>query len=408
MKKILLLLSFLFFSCCTVFADELIASAYTKISVKMMKPFEELSQGETLKFIVNPRSLKNKKINWGTLNLSENSKPFFVGTVEKVNVRPYKSSDGTMYYFYSASFNINKLIVNGKSYKVNGSFEADENNMTHNYNVVLNSEFQDSDFDGEFVDNIEDNNKNIPINRATGPHFFGGMDEHTSLLTALKQIDTLADTSIELTFGWPHKEYYTPENIKNKINKNDLSRVLSNAYIKNPRIKSFFFSEGSAKMPTGEYTFLTAHVLKIEAKKIYIKNLPFSIVMEFKPQVALYYTRPDECFKLSDGAIVSYYLSNVYLYPAHEKNEILDYKIIPNLYEKTYPNKYCSLGTFWPYQKYVCTNQYSIDIRATNEGQIEYSYNEHVKRKEQLLYEEYLENETHKKYKNKQDSSNLI
>lgn len=409
MKKFLLLVSFIIFSCCTVFADELIASSYTKFSVKMMKPFEELSQGETLKFIVNPRTLKNKKINWVPLNLSENSKPFFVGTVKKVNVRPYKRTDGTMYYFYSASFNIDKLVVNGKSYKVNGSFEADENYMTHNYNVVLNSEFQNSDFDGEFVDNIEENNKNIPINRATGPRFFGGMDENTSLLTALKQIDTLADSNIYLTFGWIWKDIYPPVNFKNKINKNDLSRFLSDAYIRNPDIKKNFYGNLSAKMPTGEHVFFTSHSLRIVAEKVYIKNLPFTIEMQFKPNAALYYTRPDECFKLSNGAIVSYYLEYMNLSPAPEKYEILDYSIIPSLYEKTYPSKYCSaLGSFTPKHSYECIdNQYGWRIYATREGKIEYSAPS-IKRKEQLLYEEYLKNETHKKYKNKQDSTNLI
>jgi hypothetical protein len=156
LKKIFCSIVFLFLIVGTAFAETIIAPENTKFSVKITDAFSTLSVGDYRKIPVNPRTLKNKKINWSPIGVTPDSKVFFTGVVTKVDSK--KLDSGILSYY--AQFDVSEFVANGKSYKTEGKLSTNldacgENELTYNYEIVILQDLKDDDVQGDFTDKTE-------------------------------------------------------------------------------------------------------------------------------------------------------------------------------------------------------------------------------------------------------------
>lgn len=146
LRKILCSLFLLIIVSCCANAESIIAPSKTKFNVKIQDSFSTLSVGDYKKISLNLKSLKNKKINWAQLNATADSNIFFTGLVSKVEL--LKTESGKE--FPPIQFDINELVVDGRSYKVNRKIhsilgETVLESLNKNYNIILLKDLTDSD-----------------------------------------------------------------------------------------------------------------------------------------------------------------------------------------------------------------------------------------------------------------------
>lgn len=158
-KKIACSILLMLFTFCGAFAETIVAASNTKFSVKIKEDFSTMMVGDYVKMPVNPRTLKNKNIDWQALNVTDSSQVLFTGIVSNVKSRQLES--GTIVYY--AQIDVNEFAVGDTSYNVkgkmytantlNGNDYVLENTLTKNYDVVLLRDFQSpDDFRGIYVD----------------------------------------------------------------------------------------------------------------------------------------------------------------------------------------------------------------------------------------------------------------
>mgnify|MGYP004704888745 CR=1 FL=1 len=131
----------------------IIAFNNTSFSVKMTEEFKNLKSGMTVYFIVNPKTLSNKKIYWKNAVPDGNiSQTYFTAIVNKVTYETnYYTSTGNSSKSYYATFNIQDLYINNKKYQVDAeinTYNAEyvrENSFTNNYNITINSDLNITD-----------------------------------------------------------------------------------------------------------------------------------------------------------------------------------------------------------------------------------------------------------------------
>ena len=83
-KGILLALIIFCISNPIAFAKTLIP-AQTKLSVKIRQSFADFQEGDYVKMYMNSKALKNKEVDWESVNINEASTVFFTGYVSAVD-----------------------------------------------------------------------------------------------------------------------------------------------------------------------------------------------------------------------------------------------------------------------------------------------------------------------------------
>ncbi len=120
---------------------EIILKKGTILSVKLKDNFSNLKIGDEKNLVINPRTLRSKKIKWNSLAVSLDNPPYIIGKV----------FDVTNEYSIARSSNVDKLQMNFKSIVINNieypikaqfktidnSNKATENTATYNYNLIL-------------------------------------------------------------------------------------------------------------------------------------------------------------------------------------------------------------------------------------------------------------------------------
>lgn len=151
MKKFLSFLSVLFliftFAQCS-YAEEILIPQKTKLSVKLTDDFSTLKVGDKKKISINPRSFKDKKINWSKFNVSNVNNAHLIGVVSKIDKR-YNSDTASYSYYLTMKF-VGLVFDEDNLYPIDGDFTSYlgnyvlENHMTGNYTVILNKDVLDT------------------------------------------------------------------------------------------------------------------------------------------------------------------------------------------------------------------------------------------------------------------------
>ena len=151
MKKFLYFLSALFLiftlAQCT-HAEEVLIPQKTKLSVKLTDDFSTLKVGDKKKVSINPRSFKDKKINWSKFNVSNINNAYLLGVVSKIDKR-YNSDTASYSYYLTMKF-VGLVFDEDNLYPIDGDFTSYlgnyvlENHITGNYTVILNKDVLDT------------------------------------------------------------------------------------------------------------------------------------------------------------------------------------------------------------------------------------------------------------------------
>lgn len=130
------------------YAEEVLMPQKTKLSVKFTEDFSKLKVGETKKVSINPRSFKDKKINWSNFNVQNLDNAYLIGIVQKID-KQYNSNTASCSYYLTMKF-IGLVFDEDNLYPIDGDFSSYlgnyvlENHMTGNYTVVLNKDVLDT------------------------------------------------------------------------------------------------------------------------------------------------------------------------------------------------------------------------------------------------------------------------
>ncbi len=153
-KGILLALIIFCISNPIAFAKTLIP-AQTKLSVKIRQSFADFQEGDYVKMYMNSKALKNKEVDWESVNINEASTVFFTGYVSAVDQKKYNLSSGGTVVEYYANIDLEEMVIDDKAYKISGKLYTKtglkkENLWTNNYDIIFSSDVTDSDLVGEY------------------------------------------------------------------------------------------------------------------------------------------------------------------------------------------------------------------------------------------------------------------
>lgn len=426
--KVISLILIVFFISSQVTYAETFIPAQTKLSVKIRENFADFQKGDYVKMYMNSKALKNKDVDWKSLNITEASTVFFTGYVSAVDTKTYNLSSGNTIIEYYANIDLDKMIVNDKAYKIKGKLYTKdglkkENVWTNNYDIIFSSDVTDSDLLNIDVKQLAYKTKEATqkiniIVPTKYPPFFAGIKLNDDMSTVLEKISNIVDNDVievknSIAYSKPYQTKY-----KKPLDNTQISNLITNSI--STGVKSFYTQE--ALMPTGMSKFAVGNV-DIVMGNIYIENVPLKVSMHFKANIPLYYTYPSKAFKLKDGRIMSYSLEYLTLYPVYNQKlgiRRYDATSVINLYEQKYPHdQSCpTLGTYVQGTSYKCyvgnesTALYYIEIETNphnNNGlsQIFYSNNydfaQYRKR-----YQEFLDNQIKEQYKSKPNGSKYI